>query len=111
MLMKEDNNNSLLILNPLSVVASVLILGLCGATKKEAGNFVLPPFWSHNSQLLSVAMQLLMCGFAASCSEKQLRGAAGGAVRNVGEKSRGRAVHVSKLPQQIPPRERVRLHH
>lgn len=108
-----STTNVFIYLSALTVVASLLILGLSGATKKDtAGN--------HHHQLSPV----LRCPFFFSffsepqslfvCfiwfSEKQLWSEACWSMWNVGERSRRRALHFSQLPKQIPPRHRVRLH-
>lgn len=85
------------------------MLGLSGATKKETGNDVLSheiPTHSPSPCVLAICDMWLL-----SFSEKQFRGPAGRSVWYLGQRIRGRPLHVTQLPKQIPPRTRMHLHH
>lgn len=102
----------------LSVVASLLLLGLSGATRKDtAGN--LPRhhschifYPSLNTPLVFFLPEALMphSHSRVPFSEKQLRSETCRTVRNVGEGTGRRPLHFSQLPEQVPPRHWVCLH-
>lgn len=92
-------------LSILTVVASLLILGLSGATRKDtAGN-------RHHPSPLNIlyfGASISPCSFFAS--EKQFWSEACRSMWNVGKGTRRRPLHFSQLPKQISPKHRVCLH-